>query len=111
MNGRRSSAPTPTEANVTASGVTGYALADYEFRRPAEFGSADPPVHPVVIVGGGLAGLTLGADLGLRGIPVVLLDQDASSGAWGNASRGLAYSKRTLEIFDRLGIADRVRAK
>ena len=90
--------------------VTGYALAEYAFRRPAEFDDPDPPVHPVAIVGGGLSGLTLAGLLGLRDVPVVLLDQDASSGAWGTASRGIAYSKRTLEILDRLGVAARIRA-
>jgi len=90
--------------------VTGYELAEYAFHRPPEFADPDPPVHPVAIVGGGLSGLALAGLLGLRGVPVVLLDQDASSGAWGTASRGIAYSKRTLEILDRLGVAERIRA-
>lgn len=67
--------------------------------------------HPIIVVGAGLAGLTLTADLALRGIPVVLLDDDDTVGVRGMASRGICYGKRTLEIFDRLGVYDRVRSK
>jgi 3-(3-hydroxy-phenyl)propionate hydroxylase len=92
-------------------GVLGYTLPTYEFVRPPELRGARPGPYPVVVVGGGLAGLTLAAELGLRGIPVVVLEQGSSLGASGIASRGIAYAKRTLEIFDRIGIAHRVRAK
>lgn len=67
--------------------------------------------HPVVVVGAGLAGLALTADLAVRGIPVILLDDDDTVGVRGMASRGLCYGKRTLEIFDRLGVYERIRDK
>src|SRR5690606_17937954 len=42
-------------------------------------------------------------DLSLRGVPVVLLD-DADR--IGEGSRGICYSKRSLEILDRLGLGE-----
>ncbi len=66
----------------------------------------DGPVrHPVVIVGAGPVGLATAVDLASRDIPVVLLD-DANR--IGEGSRGLCYSRRTLEILDRLGAADAI---
>ena len=63
----------------------------------------DGPVrHPVVVVGAGPVGLATALDLASRGVPVVILD-DANR--IGEGSRGLCYSKRTLEILDRLGAA------
>jgi 3-(3-hydroxy-phenyl)propionate hydroxylase len=88
----------------------GYALPEFPFARPPELAGGDG-AYPVVVVGAGLAGLTSAAELGLRGVPVVVLDQKGSLGAAGIASRGIAYARRTLEIFDRIGIAARVRAK
>ena len=67
--------------------------------------------HPVIVAGGGLAGLTCATDLALRGIPVVLLDEDDTVGVKGASSRGICYAERSLDIMDRLGIYDRVRAK
>ncbi len=91
--------------------VSGYRLPVHEFERPPELDGAEARPHPVLIVGAGLAGLTLAAELGRRGVPVVVLEQGSSLGAAGNASRGIAYAKRTLEIFDRIGIAERLREK
>ena len=39
----------------------------------------------------------------------VLLDDDDTVGASGLSSRGICYAKRTLEILDRFGAAERVR--
>ena len=62
----------------------------------------------IAIVGAGLAGLTSALELASRGIDCVLLDDDDTVGASGLSSRGICYAKRTLEIFDRLGIGQRV---
>jgi 3-(3-hydroxy-phenyl)propionate hydroxylase len=64
--------------------------------------------HPVVVVGAGPVGLAAAIDLAQSGVPVVLLDDDnkLSSG-----SRAICFSKRTLEIFDRLGCGERIAAK
>jgi len=67
--------------------------------------------YPVVVAGGGLSGLTLACDLLLRGVPVVLLDEDDTVGVRGASSRGICYAQKSLEIFARLGIYERIRAK
>ncbi len=60
-----------------------------------------PPIHhPVVIVGAGPVGLTAALDLGLRGTPVLVLDDQEGAG---QGSRAICFAKRTLEIADRLG--------
>jgi 3-(3-hydroxy-phenyl)propionate hydroxylase len=66
-----------------------------------------PPV-PLVVVGAGPVGLCAAIDAALRGQPVVLLDEDNTVSV---GSRGVCYAKRTLEIFDRLGVGDAVVAR
>src|SRR4051794_12514110 len=61
--------------------------------------------HPVVVVGAGPVGLSLAIDLAQRGQRVVLLD-DADR--IGEGSRAICFSKRSLEYWDRLGVADRM---
>jgi 3-(3-hydroxy-phenyl)propionate hydroxylase len=61
--------------------------------------------HPVVVVGAGPVGLSLAIDLAQRGQSVVLLD-DADR--IGEGSRAICFSKRSLEYWDRLGIAGRM---
>ena len=48
----------PTNGYEFASGA-GYALPVYPFVRPPELDSAEIKRHPIVIVGGGISGLTL----------------------------------------------------
>src|SRR5437763_13076119 len=65
---------------------------------------ASPPRrHGVVIVGAGPVGLVAAIDLAQRGVPVVLLDEDDTLSL---GSRAICWSKRTLEILDRLGCAE-----
>jgi 3-(3-hydroxy-phenyl)propionate hydroxylase len=61
--------------------------------------------HPVVVVGAGPVGLSLAIDLAQRGQRVVLLD-DADR--IGEGSRAICFSKRSLEYWDRLGVAQRM---
>ena len=61
--------------------------------------------HPVVVVGAGPVGLSLAIDLAQRGQKVVLLD-DADR--IGGGSRAICFSKRSLELWDRLGVGDRM---
>ncbi len=88
-----------------------YSPERFEFQPPAELSGATTGPYPCVIIGAGLAGLSLAVDLGMRGVPTVVIDQDASVGAAGTASRGVAYASRTLEFFDRIGIADLIAEK
>ena len=64
--------------------------------------AAPEPRHPVVVVGAGPVGLTVALDLAWRGVPCVLLDDNDTVST---GSRAICWAKRTLEIFDRLGVA------
>ena len=57
----------------------------------------------IVVVGAGPVGLAAAVDLGMRDIPVVVLDDDHTVSV---GSRAICWAKRTLEIFDRLGCAE-----
>ncbi|MEA2934521.1 MAG: 3-(3-hydroxy-phenyl)propionate hydroxylase [Variibacter sp.] len=81
------------------------ALFQYAYTRSSDQDAAPPVCHPIVIVGAGPVGLTAAIDLALRGIPVVLLDD---SDRIGDGSRGICYAKRSLEIWDRLGVGERL---
>lgn len=76
------------------------ALKLYPYVRSQDQSAATPVHHPVVIVGAGPVGLALALDLGARGIPVVVLDDQEGVG---QGSRAICFSKRTLEIMHRLG--------
>lgn len=91
--------------------TSGYQLPTYPFRVPPEIEHGTPGRYPVVIVGAGLAGLTAACDFAVRGIASVVLDEDDTIGVRGASSRGIVYVEKTLEIFVRLGIYDRVRAR
>ncbi|MDF2465915.1 MAG: pentachlorophenol 4-monooxygenase (Pentachlorophenol hydroxylase)-like protein [Ramlibacter sp.] len=89
----------------------GYVLPEYPFALPPEIASGQVSHHPIVIVGGGLTGLTMACALAGYGIRAVLLDEDNTVGAKGASSRGICYTQKSLEIFQRLGIYDRIAAK
>jgi 3-(3-hydroxy-phenyl)propionate hydroxylase len=72
----------------------------YPYERSTDQDAGRPVRHPVVIVGAGPVGLTLALDLGLRDVPVVVLDDHEGVG---EGSRAICFAKRTLEIADRLG--------
>jgi 3-(3-hydroxy-phenyl)propionate hydroxylase len=67
--------------------------------------AANAAEHPVIVVGAGPVGLSLAIDLAQRGQSVVLLD-DADR--IGEGSRAICFSKRSLEYWDRLGVAGRM---
>ena len=88
-----------------------YELPRWPFVAPPDLGAGERIRYPVVIAGGGLAGLVLACDLGQRGIQAVLLDDDDTVGVKGASSRGICYAQKSLELFDRLGIWPRIREK
>jgi 3-(3-hydroxy-phenyl)propionate hydroxylase len=88
-----------------------YQLPHWPFVPPPELGHEGIGRHPVVIVGAGPAGLTLACDLARRGVRAVLLDEDDTVGVRGASSRGICYAQKSLEIFARLGIYERIADK
>jgi len=90
---------------------TGYVLPEYQFVPPPELTSNARRHYPIVICGGGLTGLTMACSLARLGIDAVLLDEDNTVGVKGASSRGICYTQRSLEIFERLGIYERIAAK
>jgi len=72
----------------------------YPYARHADQDADQPVCHPIVIAGGGAIGLTTALDLGLKGHPVVVLDDHEGVG---QGSRAICFAKRTLEICHRLG--------
>jgi 3-(3-hydroxy-phenyl)propionate hydroxylase len=84
------------------------AVFRYDYRRSRDQGAAAPVRHPVIVVGAGPVGLAAAIDLAQRGVAVVLLD-DADR--IGEGSRGICWSKRTLEILDRLGVGEQLVAR
>ncbi len=79
----------------------------FGYRRHADQDRAatEAPHHPIVVVGAGPVGLSLAIDLAQRGQDVVLLD-DADR--IGDGSRAICFSKRSLELWDRLGVGERM---
>lgn len=62
---------------------------------------------PVLVIGAGIAGLTLAADLGLRGVPFVLAEESPDSP---DEPRAWLRDTRSMEWMRRAGVADAVRA-
>src|SRR5262245_61124548 len=78
-----------------------YTYPRYSFRRPPELAGAGAVRRvPLVIVGAGPVGLCAAIDAALRGLPVVVLDEEDTVSL---GSRAVCHAKRTLEILDRLG--------
>ena len=76
----------------------------YPYIKPDELTGA-PQHWPVIVAGAGPVGLTAAIDLALRGIDVLVLDEDDTVSV---GSRAICWSKRTLEILDRLGCGERL---
>ncbi len=89
----------------------GYTLPEYPFVAPEEMATGEVRRHAVVIAGGGITGLTLACTLAHYGVRAVLLDEDNTVGVKGASSRGICYAQKTLEIFKRLGIYERIAQK
>lgn len=80
-------------------------LPRYPFHASPEQRAGQPQRRPVVVVGAGPVGLTLALDLAKREVPVVVIDDNDHIGS---GSRAVCWAKKTLEVFDRLGIGEAV---
>jgi len=78
---------------------------EFAYRRSPDQDAPAPVQHPVVVVGAGPVGLSLAIDLAQRGQRVVVLDNDCRLST---GSRAICFAKRTLEIWDRLGVGQRM---
>ncbi|MBR1175301.1 FAD-dependent oxidoreductase [Bradyrhizobium sp. KB893862 SZCCT0404] len=82
-----------------------YRFPKFEYRPSPEQKNGGGRRNVVVVVGAGPIGLTAALEFASRGIPTVVLDDNDTVSV---GSRALAYAKRTLEVWDRLGCADRI---
>jgi 3-(3-hydroxy-phenyl)propionate hydroxylase len=80
----------------------------YPYRAPRALGDRAGKRHTVAIAGAGPVGLAAAIDLAQRGIDCVVFDDNDTVSA---GSRAICWAKRTLEIFDRLGVGERMVAK
>jgi 3-(3-hydroxy-phenyl)propionate hydroxylase len=87
---------------------TEYTNPIYEYDRSPDADNKATTHHPVIIVGAGPGGLALAVDLAIQGIKSVVVDDNNTVSV---GSRAICFAKRTLEIMDRLGSADRMVAK
>jgi 3-(3-hydroxy-phenyl)propionate hydroxylase len=85
-----------------------YHYRRYPYRTPDELSGGPGARRPVVIVGAGPVGLAAAIDLAQQGIACVVLDDNDVVSV---GSRAICWAKRTLEIFDRLGVGERMLAK
>lgn len=65
-------------------------------------------VQPVVVAGAGPVGMSLALDLARQGLNVILLDDDFKLST---GSRAICFAKRTLDIWDRLQVGERMMEK
>lgn len=77
----------------------------YDYCKSPDQEASSPVHHPLIIVGAGPIGLAAALEANLQGIPAVVLDDNNTVSI---GSRAVCYSKRALEILDRLGCARRI---
>jgi 3-(3-hydroxy-phenyl)propionate hydroxylase len=80
-----------------------YSYPEFAYVQSPEQAVGETRRHPVVIIGAGPVGLTLALDCAQRGQPVVVLDDNNTVSI---GSRAVCYAKRTLEVWDRLGVGE-----
>ncbi len=88
--------------------MSSFEYPHYPYRAPRELGASEAARHAVVIGGAGPVGLAAAIDLAQHGIACVVLDDNDTVSV---GSRAICWAKRTLEIFDRLGVGERMVAK
>jgi 2-polyprenyl-6-methoxyphenol hydroxylase-like FAD-dependent oxidoreductase len=68
--------------------------------------SRNPEIVDVMVIGSGPTGLTMASELTRHGLSCRIVDQEEATPT--RQSRALAIQARTLEVFERLGIAEEV---
>ena len=98
------------ESAALGYGTDGCTIQNHGFayRRSPDQDASTPAHHAVVVVGAGPVGLSLAIDLAQRGQQVLVLDNDNKLSV---GSRAICFAKRTLEVWDRLGVGDAMCAK
>lgn len=77
----------------------------YEYQESSDETAKTPPHYPVVVIGAGPVGLTAALDLAYRGQKALILDYKDTVSI---GSRAICWSKRSLEIMDRLGVGQQL---
>lgn len=86
-----------------------YTYTPFEVKTPPELaGGAVEKRYPVAIIGAGPIGLAMAIDLAQKGVRSVVLDDNNVVSV---GSRAICWAKRSLEIFDRLGVGERMLEK
>lgn len=85
--------------------MSSYDYQPFDYTTPPELSGKSADVYPVAIIGAGPVGLSAAIDLALHGVRSVVLDDNDVVSV---GSRAICWAKRTLEIFDRLGVGDRM---
>ncbi|MCG8335822.1 MAG: FAD-dependent oxidoreductase [Proteobacteria bacterium] len=80
----------------------------YEYIKSPDQTSVTRAHHPLVVVGAGPVGMAAAIDAGIQGLRALVLDDNNTVSV---GSRAVCWSKRALEILDRLGCAERMVAK
>ena len=80
-----------------------YAYQPFDYVAPAGL-KAPEPRHKVIIVGAGPIGLAMAIELANHGVQATVLDDNNVVSV---GSRAICWSKRSLEILDRLGVGER----
>ena len=75
----------------------------YPYKSSKDWMTTPPQRKPLIVIGAGPVGLAAAIDARLQGLQVLVLDDDKTVSV---GSRAVCYAKRSLEILDRLGIAD-----
>lgn len=82
-----------------------YRYPKFPYRQSEEQRTGVVKRHPVVVIGAGPIGLTAALECASRGMDVVVLDDNDTVSI---GSRAVCYAKRPLEIWDRLGVGERM---
>lgn len=82
-----------------------YQTKEFVYRKSDDQLPGAAASHRVVVVGAGPVGMSIALDLARHGQRVVLLDDDFKLSV---GSRAICFSKRALEVWDRLGVGQRM---